>query len=70
VGIVLTGMGDDGATGAQEIERSGGRVYVESFRSAVIPSMPEAAARAATTAIQCTLEQMTKRLLTLAEAKA
>jgi two-component system, chemotaxis family, protein-glutamate methylesterase/glutaminase len=67
VGVVLTGMGDDGSEGARAIESVGGRVYVESFNSAVIPSMPEAAARAAPSATQCTIEQLPKRLSALVE---
>jgi two-component system, chemotaxis family, protein-glutamate methylesterase/glutaminase len=70
VGIVLTGMGDDGSEGAKAIEVAGGRVYVEAFSRAVIPSMPEAAARAAQSAVQCTLEQIPRRLQGLVETKA
>lgn len=43
VGVVLTGMGDDGAEGAQHIWSVGGRVIVESEQSAVVYGMPRAA---------------------------
>lgn len=46
VGVVLTGMGSDGAAGLMEIRRAGGRTFVESASTAVINGMP-AAARAA-----------------------
>lgn len=42
VGVVLTGMGDDGAEGAQQIWAAGGRVIVESEQSAVVYGMPRA----------------------------
>lgn len=43
IGVVLTGMGDDGAAGALEIERMGGRVVVESEATAVVYGMPRVA---------------------------
>ena len=44
VGVVLTGMGDDGAQGAAAIRRNRGLVVVESRETAVVPGMPTAAA--------------------------
>lgn len=43
VGIVLTGMGDDGADGAQALEIAGGLVLVEEPRTAILEGMPRAA---------------------------
>jgi two-component system chemotaxis response regulator CheB len=45
VGVVLTGMGDDGARGVVAIKARGGTVYAESADSAVIYGMPGAAVR-------------------------
>ena len=43
MGVVLTGMGDDGAKGALELQRAGGCVLVQSAATAEHPSMPQAA---------------------------
>jgi two-component system chemotaxis response regulator CheB len=45
VGVILTGMGDDGRLGAQAIRSSGGRVIAESEETAVIFGMPQQAIR-------------------------
>ena len=44
LGVVLTGMGDDGARGAAALHRAGARVLAESAETAVIYGMPQAAA--------------------------
>jgi two-component system, chemotaxis family, protein-glutamate methylesterase/glutaminase len=46
LGVVLTGMGDDGLHGARAIHERGGRIIVESRDSAVIWGMPRAVAEA------------------------
>jgi two-component system chemotaxis response regulator CheB len=46
VGIILTGMGDDGVQGAKAILESGGVVIAESEETAVVYGMPAAAVRA------------------------
>ncbi len=46
VGVILTGMGDDGVEGAKRIIEAGGMVIAESEESAVVYGMPGAAVRA------------------------
>lgn len=46
VGAILTGMGDDGSTGARAIRQAGGTVIAESEATAVVCGMPGAAERA------------------------
>lgn len=43
VGVLLTGMGDDGVEGMLEIRRRGGRTIAESEESAIVYGMPKAA---------------------------
>jgi two-component system chemotaxis response regulator CheB len=46
VGVILTGMGDDGVVGAREIIAAGGTVIAEAESTAVVYGMPGSAVRA------------------------
>ena len=46
LGVILTGMGDDGTVGARAIQAAGGAVIAESEETAVVFGMPGAAVRA------------------------
>ncbi|MCL2725160.1 MAG: chemotaxis-specific protein-glutamate methyltransferase CheB [Polyangiaceae bacterium] len=46
IGVILTGMGDDGVLGARAIRDAGGLVVAESQETAVVYGMPGAAVRA------------------------
>jgi chemotaxis response regulator CheB len=43
IGVILTGMGADGALGARELHLAGGRIIVQNEASAEFPDMPRAA---------------------------
>jgi len=65
IGVVLTGMGDDGAEGAERIHQEGGRLLVESEASAVVYGMPRAAARAVASARSVDLSDMHTEIMRL-----
>lgn len=65
-GIVLTGMGHDGARGLAAIRRHGGRALVQSPREAAAAEMPLAALAAVPDARQLTLKEMGAQLARMA----
>jgi two-component system, chemotaxis family, protein-glutamate methylesterase/glutaminase len=65
IGIVLTGMGDDGVEGARAIRASGGTVIAESAETAVVYGMPGAVVRAGLASKEMTLTQIAEFLATL-----
>ncbi|HEX8393493.1 MAG TPA: chemotaxis-specific protein-glutamate methyltransferase CheB [Longimicrobium sp.] len=67
VGVVLTGMGNDGAEGLARIRAGGGRCLVESARTAVIDGMPAAARGSAERDVD--LEQMAGVLASIVGAE-
>lgn len=61
-GVVLTGMGQDGAEGAANLFRVGGRILVQSGASAVVSGMPHAARARVPDAESLTPEEIGQRL--------
>jgi two-component system, chemotaxis family, protein-glutamate methylesterase/glutaminase len=62
VGVVLTGMGDDGRRGAQAIRASGGRVIAESEETAVIFGMPQQVIRCGAADIVLPLDEIARAI--------
>jgi two-component system chemotaxis response regulator CheB len=65
VGVVLTGMGDDGVEGARAIVAAGGSVIIESQETAVVYGMPGAVKRAGISARELPLPQIGDALAAL-----
>jgi two-component system chemotaxis response regulator CheB len=62
VGVVLTGMGNDGSEGSAQIARAGGQVLVEGKETAVISGMPDAALRRVPEALRMPLPRLAEEL--------
>ncbi|HWN69039.1 MAG TPA: chemotaxis-specific protein-glutamate methyltransferase CheB [Haliangium sp.] len=58
LGVVLTGMGDDGYRGARAIRDAGGRVLTESADSCVIDGMPRVVREAGLSSAEATIDEM------------
>ncbi|MDB4990857.1 MAG: cheB [Myxococcaceae bacterium] len=64
VGVVLTGMGDDGRKGAAAIHRAGGLVITESASSCVVYGMPRAVVESGLSNAEVSLEGLAAFLST------
>ncbi|HVU03571.1 MAG TPA: chemotaxis-specific protein-glutamate methyltransferase CheB [Polyangiaceae bacterium] len=62
IGVIMTGMGDDGTEGARAIVEAGGVVIAESEETAVIYGMPGSAVRAGVVARSVPLHQLAEQL--------
>jgi two-component system chemotaxis response regulator CheB len=62
LGVILTGMGADGAAGLAELHRAGGRVLAQDEASCVVPGMPAAAAAAGAVDEVVPLDRMAARI--------
>jgi two-component system, chemotaxis family, protein-glutamate methylesterase/glutaminase len=65
LGILLTGMGDDGASGLLDIRRSGGYTIAEDESTAVVYGMPAAAVRMGAVCESLPLPAIASRVLEL-----
>jgi two-component system, chemotaxis family, protein-glutamate methylesterase/glutaminase len=63
IGVVLTGMADDGRVGAEEIKQRGGRVIAESPDTAVVFGMPRAVVEAGLADRVLRLEQIAEAIV-------
>jgi two-component system chemotaxis response regulator CheB len=62
IGVILTGMGDDGVQGARAIMAAGGMVIAESDTTAVVFGMPGSAVRAGVTTMTLPLPEIAEFL--------
>ncbi len=65
IGVILTGMGDDGTDGARAIRAAGGLIIVEAQETAVVFGMPGSAVRAGLAHEVLPLPQLAERLAKL-----
>ena len=65
VGVILTGMGRDGALGLKAIRDDGGHTLGQDERSCVVYGMPKAAADLGAVERQTSLERMADAILEL-----
>ncbi|MRG91803.1 chemotaxis-specific protein-glutamate methyltransferase CheB [Polyangium spumosum] len=63
LGVVLTGMGNDGLAGARAIHEAGGRVLVEAESSCVVYGMPRSVRDAGLAAGEATIDEMGELLV-------
>jgi two-component system chemotaxis response regulator CheB len=63
LGVVLTGMGNDGVEGARALQRAEGRTLTECEASCVVYGMPRAVVEAGLSVGQATLETMADKIL-------
>lgn len=65
LGVVLTGMGQDGLRGARAVREAGGRILVQDEATSVVWGMPGAAANAGICAAVLPLNQIAPKLVRL-----
>ena len=70
LGVLLTGMGDDGADGLLELRRAGGHTIAEHESTAVVYGMPKAAVDRGAACECLPLGQIGSRILELISAAA
>ena len=66
MGVLLTGMGEDGAQGLLELRQAGGFTLAEDESSCVVYGMPAAAVRLGAACVSVPLEDMAEKLIEIA----
>jgi len=66
IGVMLTGMGDDGAKGMLEMKEAGAFNFVQDEKSSVVWGMPGQAVKIGAAELQLPLDQIAKKLVVLA----
>lgn len=67
-GVILTGMGRDGAQGLLALRQAGARTLGQNEASCVVYGMPKAAAQLAATEKELSLEQLAKEIVSIANS--
>lgn len=70
LGVILTGMGEDGARGLLELRQAGGYTMAEDESTAVVYGMPAAAQRMGGARLSLPLDLIAPRILRLARGEA
>lgn len=65
VGVLLTGMGSDGAVGMKEMGQAGARLFVQTPETAVARGMPRAAIEACPTALVISPERIAATMISM-----
>ncbi len=68
VGVILTGMGRDGAEGLLAMRQAGARTMAQDQATSVVYGMPRAAAESGAAEVQHPLEQIPLEILALTNA--
>jgi two-component system chemotaxis response regulator CheB len=63
LGVVMTGMGNDGTEGARQIKSRGGRILTESESSCVVYGMPRAVVEASLSDRAAPLPELSEAIL-------
>ena len=70
IGVVLSGMGQDGLAGLQAIEAKGGLTLAQQPETAGFPSMPQSAIEAGCVRVVAAPEDMPQRIMQIVQAQA
>ncbi len=70
IGVLLSGMGDDGAAGAQAIVNAGGEVWAQDEASCVLSSIPDAARRRGVVSFSAAPKELAQRLVEICQQAA
>jgi two-component system chemotaxis response regulator CheB len=65
IGVMLTGMGDDGAKGMLEMKQAGAINFVQDEKSSIVWGMPGAAVKIGAATEQVSIEKVADKLLHL-----
>jgi two-component system chemotaxis response regulator CheB len=69
IGVILTGMGKDGADGLLELRKAGGQTIGQDEASSLIYGMPHVAFERGAVMRQCSLSQVADAILDACEGK-